>query len=135
MMSLKALAFLGTALVALTLAGSAQAEEFDVAGHRLRIETFDGYCPVERNDPVGEALYDLIESGSGGTEAVLSIQADCAVLERFWKASQPVRLQPALAVQIDLTNGRAAASSLTRDEFLAMKAAVLKRDETTSLSV
>lgn len=117
------------AFTGLMAVNTARAEEFDVDGHRLRIETFAGYCLVDRNDPVGHVLYDMTFEGSDGTEAILSIQAGCAALDRFWKQrSQPVRLEPALAVRCHLTDGKAVPLALTRDKFLAMKETALEQE-------
>lgn len=126
-MALKALAFLATIFVALTLTGSARAEEFDIGGRHLTIDIMAGYCAVGHSDPADRLLYGIADEAGRGVVRTLSYQADCVALERFRKdRSFHTDVEPSLLFQITLLDGNEGPLPLTRDRFVEMMATVLK---------
>ena len=58
----RASALIAFGFVTLAMAVVAGAEEFEIAGHHLKIETIEGYCAVGHIDPADKLLYGAAEA-------------------------------------------------------------------------
>lgn len=124
MMRLVALLFV---LAMLAATDPARADEFDIAGRHIKIETSEGYCAVGHSDPADKLIYGVVNEASRGLLRALALQADCAALDEFRRnRSLDGQLEPALLFQLNLLNGEAEALPLTRDKFLEMMESALK---------
>jgi hypothetical protein len=116
-----------TAILAiLAMAGAAQADEFEIAGRHLTIQTMAGYCAVGHSDPADRLLYGIADEAGRGMLRTLSFQADCVALDKLHKdRSFQTDVEPSLLFQFNLMNGEESAIPMTRDKFLEIMATVL----------
>lgn len=114
-------------LAVLAMAAVAAADEFEIDGHHLKIETIDGYCALGHTDPADKLLYGIADEAGRGVVRTLSYQADCAALARFRKdRSLKDDVEPSLLFQITLIEGKETALPITREKFLEIMETVLK---------
>jgi len=126
-MKSRATALIAGILAVLAMGSTAQADEFEIDGHHLKIETIDGYCAVGHTDPADKLLYGIADEAGRGVVRTLSYQGDCAALNRFRKdRSLKSDVEPSLLFQITLVEGKETALPVTREKFLEIMETVLK---------
>jgi hypothetical protein len=117
----RASVLIAVGLAALMTGGLACADDFDIAGHHLKIETLEGYCAASRDDAVDKPLYSMADALVTGVLHTLSIQGDCKDLERYRRErSLKVDIQPTVLIQLNLLEGKEGALAIDRGKFLEL---------------
>jgi len=96
----------------------AGAEEVEIGGRLLLLESEEGFCPLDRNRSDEGAVFAALERANGYMARVLTIQVTCRKLDAFraGRALLP-ELTPAITVTAPLLDGSLAVQAMPRARY------------------
>lgn len=121
-------AFVAVALASpLARGADTSADTSVIAGRTIKVERDLRFCLVGRDNPADQLIHRAFDEAAGDTLETVSIQADCAKLDKFRRSESAMGdVEPSLAVQVNLKAGKPMIVTQARPQFLDYMESSLK---------